>query len=263
MCANPARALTGRSAPTLQSPPGMMARALGIVALVLLVMFACGKDDKAGKEGAAAAGSAKPTPGDACSTDAERVCLSPEQQAICQGGQWRSFPCAGPDACASGGGTTTCDISGNKPDDNCAAADNGKSVCGAGGKERVRCVDGKIERQMCRGPKGCTENGDETTCDMSINTAGEACTHEGTASCSLDQKEQLTCKNGQWLAVAKCRGAGGCYLSPENQIACDQSIGVKGEVCFQEGTGACTPDRRAEVICKHGRFAYYTSGCRY
>jgi hypothetical protein len=240
-------------------------RALGIVMVAcLLVLIACGKASKeeGGGSGSAAA-SGKPTPGDACATDGERVCLSPEQQAICQGGQWRSFPCAGPDACASTGGTTTCDISGNKDDDHCAAADDDKNVCAAGGKERVSCIDGRIEREMCRGPKGCVEEGDHASCDMTINNAGEACAHEGTASCTVDQQEMLTCKNGQWIGVARCRGASGCYLSVENQIACDQRIAAKGETCLVEGTGTCTQDGNAELICKNGKWAmYYRGRCR-
>jgi hypothetical protein len=233
-----------------------------LLVIGLLALSACGKD-KEGEPGKPGGAAAKPTPGDACSTDAERVCLSPEEQAICQGGQWRSFPCDGPDACSTSGGTTTCDISGNKADDKCAAADSGKSACAAGGKELVSCVDGRIQRQACRGPKGCAEDGDKTACDMTINSAGEACTTEGSASCSLDQKEQLNCKNGTWISTAPCRGPRGCYLA-EEKIWCDQSLAKKGEVCLHDGAGTCTMDSRAELICKNGRWTmYYAGACRY
>ena len=241
--------------------------ALGIVALVcLLGLGACGKEEKAGEGGGGGGGkSAKPTPGDPCTTDGERTCLSPEQQAICQGGQWRAFPCSGPNACASSGGTTTCDISGNKVDDNCAAADNKKNVCGGGGKEWVSCVDGKIKRQQCRGPKGCTADGDKFFCDQSINNAGDPCSEEGTSSCTPDQKNFLKCQNGQWIASFVCRGPKGCALdTTTNQVNCDTTVAVVGDACWSEGAGTCSQDGKGELVCKNGKYVWYYKGkCRY
>ena len=211
-------------------------------------------------------GKGKPEVGKACDQEGTRACLSPEQAAVCQSGQWRSFPCKGRDGCNATTGTAVCDISGNQVGDDCAKADEGKATC-ADPKGMTRCKAGKIERGTCKGPKGCAPKGESIYCDQAISDLGASCFPEGGAACTPDEKTWLVCKNGEYVLRQPCRGTKGCTVNKETSaVSCDGSVGYVGDPCEPEGSAACTHDGRARLKCKNGKLSFEVScagaGCK-
>lgn len=201
-------------------------------------------------------GKDKPEVGKSCDLEGTRACFSPELSAVCQAGQWRSFPCKGKDGCNATTGTAICDVSGNQAGDDCAKADEGKAAC-ADQKAMSRCKAGKIERSTCKGPKGCAPKGADAYCDQAISDVGASCLQEGGSACTPDEKTWIVCKNNEYVIRQPCRGAGRCTVNKETSVVrCDGSVGYVADPCEPEGSAACTHDGRARLKCKNGRLSY-------
>lgn len=126
----------------------------------------------------------------------------------------------------------------------------------------VLCNEGTYEQFTCAGPRGCYTERDNVMCDQSGNLEGDACRAssdgEPLALCSADGKAMVSCIDGK-LKHDACAGPKGCREDGK-MVNCDQSISTKGAPCEGE-VGACTPDKKAFLICKDGRYELARS-CR-
>jgi hypothetical protein len=112
---------------------------------------------------------------------------------------------------------------------------------GCDGGDAVSCERGVIAR--CRGPKGCTLRG----CDTSRGEAGDPCDKEGTFTCG--DHAVLRCDGSSLVLASACRG--GCVYGEE--VRCDDSIAQEGDACDTPGQIACGD--RVELRCLSGKFA--------
>ncbi len=97
-------------------------------------------------------------------------------------------------------------------------------------------------------------NADGARCDMGTLSEGTACDkkNEGNASCSPDKKSMLLCKSGKMVVASKCGGQHGCRQMG-TKIDCDSSIAEVGDICEEENTTACNPEKKALLKCKSGK----------
>jgi hypothetical protein len=84
--------------------------------------------------------------------------------------------------------------------------------------------------------------------------AGSKC--EGKQEVCFDGKTALVCGADQRFAAVTCEGAMGCAES-QGQVACDDTQSSVGEACTpdHEGQRVCSPDGKAALICRSGRYA--------
>jgi len=158
--------------------------------------------------------------------------------------------CKGPDGCTDS--PFRCDFLGNAKGDPCSDLTEGHPMrCTADKKARLRCVDGKVDRDECDGPQGCFPKNETTMgCDRAFK-AGSPCSSEGDW-CSDDRKERLTCAAGKLVVAGKCRGPRGCK-SLDGLIACDVSLAELGDACTLDAT-ACSVDGTKLLACREGKF---------
>lgn len=83
------------------------------------------------------------------------------------------------------------------------------------------CEDGTWKSFPCRGPAGCTKQGDGIWCDVSLSNADDQCPHEDEKrqACSDDHKSRLTCTAGTYVAT-KCVG---CSVDNDGKVKCGGS----------------------------------------
>jgi hypothetical protein len=132
-----------------------------------------------------------------------------------------------------------------------SSCDKGEARC-IDHERSLACESGKFIETPCRGPKGCATSEQGTSCDISGNRAGDACTRddEGAAACSAKDM-MLACRDGKYAAVP-CRGARGC-ASESGRALCDTSIAAPSDACKEEGLKACSTAKDQVLICKdHG-----------
>jgi hypothetical protein len=135
-----------------------------------------------------------------------------------------------------------------------------KVAC-ANDKQALACHDGKWEEMPCKGPTGCSKNGNDTVCDQSIADENDVCNIVDDHLCSADKKAMLECgKARRWLTVQSCLGARGCVLEAK-KVTCDNSIANAGDACSEEDDYACTPDGSAALVCRGGKFGV-ASNCK-
>jgi hypothetical protein len=72
--------------------------------------------------------------------------------------------------------------------------------------QALECRDGTWRALPCKGPLGCSDLDDSIRCDMSANTAGDACalSAEGRGLCTADGKALLECRMGVLVQVREC-----------------------------------------------------------
>jgi hypothetical protein len=82
----------------------------------------------------------------------------------------------------------------------------------------LECRAGKWLKLPCRGTGGCQRSGEVITCDMSGNSAGDACASsaEGKGLCSSTGTATLECREGALVQTNTCRT---CTVSGE-QVIC-------------------------------------------
>jgi hypothetical protein len=131
--------------------------------------------------------------------------------------------------------------------------DRGEARCLDANRE-LACDEGVFVEVPCRGKGGCVTVKEETTCDISRNRPGDACSKadEGAAVCAGD-KAMLACHGGKFETVA-CLGPKGCELSG-GQPNCDQSIANLVDPCKKENAKACSLDKSKVLACRSGRMA--------
>ncbi len=200
-----------------------------------------------------AAASCKAKPNDKCS--GAGVCQDAHTALVCNSMfRYEAASCKGPDGCSES--PFRCDYRGNTAGDRCfEGAEGHPQQCTPDKKARVSCRDGKVEREECDGPKGCTPRTEATmSCDRALKV-GTPCSVDGDW-CSDDRTDWLQCEQNKMVAIAKCRGPKGCRASSpsfETTIECDVSVAERGDPCVGKVTG-CSSDGTAVLECKDRRF---------
>lgn len=196
----------------------------------------------------------KPKPGDKCAEPG--VCFDRQTALLCgANGRYEAAACKGPDGCTEG--PLRCDFRGNAHGERCVdLADGHPMQCTADKKARVRCSEGKVDRDECDGPKGCySKTATTTACDRAYK-AGAACSVDGDW-CSNDNLEWLKCRDKKMFVAARCRGPLRC-TSLTDAIACDTSVGEPNDPCVGEGK-SCSVDGKAVLACKGASLVVDTS----
>jgi hypothetical protein len=196
----------------------------------------------------------KGKPGDKCTGAGE--CEGRDKALLCGlSSKYVSATCKGPDGCTSS--PFRCDFRENGLGEPCSDGSSSHPMhCTADKKARVRCVDGKVDRDECDGPGGCYSKTETTMgCDRALKVGG-ACGVDG-EWCSSDGKDWLTCKGGKLAIAAKCRGPGGCKPFGD-AVACDVSIAEVADECMGSGR-ACSLDGTRVLSCAAGKFQLETT----
>jgi hypothetical protein len=193
-----------------------------------------------------------PHEGDSCSGDVA-VCRGHDFALACHNKKYVQTKCAGPEGCSVKGETLLCDFSTATADDKCPAEWDDQAKC-HGSDAYVECHDGHYRPFECRGPKGCATADKKVACDMSVVKEGDACSEEGSASCSKDKTTFYSCKNGTMGEATPCRGPNGCSVNPGNKIGCDKSASLENDPCDAAGA-ACTPDGAKMLTCLDGKMS--------
>jgi hypothetical protein len=75
-------------------------------------------------------------------------------------------------------------------------------------------------------------------------------------ACLEDGSSVVSCVDGKLRPVQSCRGPRGCTVITANEkLDCDSVLARVGDPCLEEGTGACSEDRRSVLACKGARYA--------
>jgi hypothetical protein len=183
--------------------------------------------------------------GDACTGNPQ--CTGRQAALLCVSGKYVATGCKGPDGCMKS--PFRCDYRGNAGGEACyePASPASPMSCTPDKKARVRCAKGKLERDECDGPKGCSPRTETTmSCDRTLH-AGSACSSDGDW-CSSDGADWLQCREGKLVVAGKCRGPSHCR-SLGDAIACDSSLGEPNDPCVGQ-TKACSGDGKSLLACR-------------
>lgn len=144
-----------------------------------------------------------------------------------------------------------------------------KEVC-VDGQSALACHDGKWEAMPCLGPDGCSKRDAQHTCDQSVAEAGDACNVADDHACTRDDKAMLKCVKGRWTVVQSCLGERACTMDKKEErpvVTCDDSVANVGDACREEEDYACSPDKKAALVCRKSQFVQASlckgpQGCR-
>jgi len=198
-----------------------------------------------------------PKEGGKCSS-AKGTCLSSTDALFCVGvtthaGKYERVRCLGPDGCKSSLGTITCDTTRSEVGTACPDSLDGKGACDADDKALLTCAHGRWDTQAkCGGSKGCSSAGTNLSCDQSVGTPGDGCTHEGRMACTSDGRERLVCKDGKMVEELSCGGPAACHVDGTD-VSCDGPAHLLGAPCQPEGSAACMADGKTHLSCKGGK----------
>jgi hypothetical protein len=127
----------------------------------------------------------------------------------------------------------------------------GKDGCNDG-KYEVRCRDSKFAIEWsCRG--GCALDANNNPKCKPTGEVGDVCRPDSIV-CDGEQKTELWCVEGKLAVHRVCHGERGCQTLPGGGVGCDKSIGLEGEECQEEGSGACDTTRKNVLACVGGHF---------
>lgn len=192
--------------------------------------------------------------GDKCAPN-ERgnvACADGKHQILCIDGKYRMYQCLGKGGCE---GLTKCDDSVSTLGADCNSF---HYACSANGKQRLKCVEGKmIKIHECRGAGKCEANGEMINCDMSQLSVGDPCEidEERLATCSVDRADMLRCKAGKFVLASRCRGEKKCSSKQyDTNILCDDSVQEVSDPCTAEGATVCSVDGKSQLQCQDGAF---------
>ncbi len=114
-------------------------------------------------------------------------------------------------------------------------------------KHFLICRGGTWALDNCLGAGGCTAVATAIKCDQSVAAVGDHCTGTG-AACSVDSKQFLKCDGTKMTLDADCKGPLACSKAG-TQVKCDESAGVVGDACSDEGKAACSLDGKSFLKC--------------
>ncbi len=191
-------------------------------------------------------------------------CNGKDKALICVDGKYVLRKCQGAAGCSTtpaGKNTVNvhCAWGVDQEGETCSADEEDEANCSDDKKAMLVCRDGKLLVDPCRGPKGCTPVGEKINCDVTLARVGDPCKGDG-ATCSEDKTERLNCKDGKFVSETPCRGPKGCVFVG-TQVECDRSFAAAGDVCTDEGSGACSVDKTKFLSCKAGKLVESLS-CR-
>ena len=140
----------------------------------------------------------------------------------------------------------------------CESASASTTVC-ADHATQLRCEPSaggpaaKYRAYRCRGPKGCSDRG----CDTSIAEEGDECHVEDASpganeACTADRTAKLECLGGKFVHEEHCRGPAGCDVATKR---CDTSVTALGDACRPEGDATCSADGKRVLRCRDGKQA--------
>lgn len=184
----------------------------------------------------------------------EARCLDAARALTCEHGAFIEVPCRGPKGCAASDSAVSCDIAKNREGDRCSLDEEGSATC-ADAANLVACRGGHFVQTPCRGPRGCTLDGERAVCDTTLALLGEACRDEGKKACATDKSAVLACKSLRMASLYLCRGPRGCTLA-NGKLDCDMSVASAGDSCDlrQDGHVACSLDGSSTLVCHAGTF---------
>ncbi len=186
----------------------------------------------------------------------EARCLDAARALIYENSAVIEVPCRGPKGCIASDTATACDIARSKVGDRCSRDEEGSATC-ADAHTLLACHGGNFVAGPCRGPRGCTMEGDRAVCDTTVGAPGESCREDGKKACSSEGASVLVCKGKVLAPLFTCRGPRGCSAAP-GKLDCDMSVAMLGDACDPrlEGHIACAADGAGTLICKGGHFVH-------
>ena len=133
-------------------------------------------------------------------------------------------------------------------------------------KKALACQDGKWEEMPCRGSAGCSKLGKDEVCDQTAAEKEDVCNLVGDFVCTADKEGMLECSKNKWTFVQTCLGERGCTMEAK-KVSCDNSIANASEACRQDEDYACSPDKKAALVCRGKQFVHASlckgpKGCR-
>jgi hypothetical protein len=193
----------------------------------------------------------RPKSGQDCS-ETPGSCIDKTSHAVCVNKKYVIATCKGKDGCNDEGRSVVCDNTKADVDDGCAP--EGARACSNDGKYELRCRDSKFAIEWsCRG--GCAQdanNNNNPKCKP-MGEVGDVCRPDSIV-CDGAQKTELWCVDGKLAVHRVCHGERGCQTLPGGGVGCDKSIGLEGEECQEEGSGACDTTRKNVLVCVGGHF---------
>jgi hypothetical protein len=196
----------------------------------------------------------KPKAGQACS-GTPTSCIDKTSHAVCVeksvvDKKYVIATCRGKDGCSDDGLHVVCDNTMANVDDGCDP--EGARACSIDGKYEVRCRDHKFAIEWsCRA--GCALDPNNNPKCKPMGEVGDLCRPDSIV-CDGAQKTELSCVDGKLAVHRVCHGERGCQTLPGGGVGCDKSIGLEGEECQEEGTGACDTTRKNVLFCVGGHF---------
>jgi hypothetical protein len=155
-------------------------------------------------------------PGDACDGPEGACAVDGTKKLVCKGGRLAlAATCEGDERCKAKDHAIHCDERRGTPGAACTAS----AACTADGRTLLECRDDVwVVLAPCRGPDGCTIEGQNIGCDTSLAVAGEGCDGKG-AACAADGKTMLQCKSAKWAVERVCPKA--CEIKKaEHVVTC-------------------------------------------
>jgi hypothetical protein len=169
---------------------------------------------------------------------------------VCVNKKYVIATCKGKDGCNDDGRSLVCDNTKADVGDGCWP--EGARACSNDGKHEARCRDSKFAIEWsCRG--GCALDADNNPKCKPMGEVGDVCRPDSIV-CDGAQKTELFCLDGKLAVHRVCHGERGCQTLPGGGVGCDKSIGLEGEECQEEGTGACDTTRKNVLVCVGGHF---------
>ncbi len=146
-------------------------------------------------------------PGDTCSVG-KHVCADKKTMLACNTGRYVAVSCLGPDGCFSAGADVgaVCDYSQNEPGSPCGESDRDKGRCAGKTKGMLKCRNGTLVAEQCRGPAGGGDTEVGARCDQDYAAEGDYCgpMQENNHACEAEGTRMLVCKGGKYIEKSRC-----------------------------------------------------------
>ncbi len=195
-------------------------------------------------------------PGDGCAIEKDAACTADKASVlVCKDKKFSlASHCRGAKGCAVAGTNVACDDTLAQEGDPCTKE---KDAACSVDKQAMLFCDGtqfKLESR-CRGPKGCAVEDRNIRCDSTVGQLGDTCGTADGHTCSADKKQLLACKGGKFKLASFCRGARGCAFEGTDRVRCDATVANADDPCEEEGSAACSDDKKSILKCKAEKFA--------
>jgi hypothetical protein len=143
--------------------------------------------------------------GDGCSDNDDLACSAEKKSELrCRSNHFAlASTCRGPGGCFFTGNKLHCDTDIADLSDPCEEKDD--LACSLDKKALYKCDGAQYQLDStCRGPKGCSIEGNNVNCDHHVAEVGDLCRLEGSYACTGDMKALLACRTGKFKLEKKC-----------------------------------------------------------